>query len=117
MVGESSSDSTAAPVKVTSGAAHVLVSGGYAGPEGLTGQKVSYTTSTQSAAITGTLIDITCTTTAQIAVAANPTAAVATGYYCAAGVTYRLPITTGNKVAIIHSDGSTAGVAYIHPVA
>jgi len=100
----------------TNGAAHVLVSGGYAGPEDLAGVKVSYSTSTQSAALTATVI-VTCTTTAQIAIGSNPTATVATGYYCAAGITYRFPITSGNKVAIIHSDGTTAGVGYIHPVA
>ena len=95
----------------------MAVTGGYIGPQSLTGQKVAYTTSTQSAAITATTIDVTCTTTAQIAIASNPTASVTTGYYCAAGVTYRFPITSGNKVAIIHSDGTTAGTAYIHPVA
>lgn len=99
------------------GPVSVAVIGGYLGIESLSGQKVAYTTSTQSTAITGTAIDVTCTTTAQIAIAANPTATVTTGYYCAAGVTYRLPITSGNKVAIIHSDGTTAGTAYIHPVA
>jgi len=101
-----------------SGAPLVSVSGGYAGPEGLSAvTPVSYDATAASGAITGTLVDVYCTTAANIQIAAAPVAVVATGYPMAAGVTYRFPITSGNKIAAIKMTGSTAGVMYIHPVA
>jgi len=109
---------TPVPQNSINGAACVVVSGGYAGPEGLAAvTPVSYDATAASGAVTGTLVDVTCTTAAVIQIAATPVAVVATGYYCAAGITYRFPITSGNKVAAIKATGSSAGVMYLHPVA
>lgn len=101
----------------TGGAAHVAVTGGYAGPEtpgANQGVSVAYTaTHGETAAITGTLVDVLCTTAAFIAIAASPVATTS-GYYCAAGVTYRFPITSGNKVSAVQA--AAGGTLYVHPV-
>jgi len=105
------------------GAAHVLVSGGYTGPENEAseGQTVAVGgTSAASAAITGTGVDIifipdaTTTLGCFIQIAGTPVAVANDDYYIAANTTYRFPITSGNKVACIQS--VAAGDIYIHPV-
>lgn len=100
----------------TNGAAHVTLVGGYAGPRGLTGQAVAIgAASAQSTPVTGSLVDVTATVACFLAIGANPTAAASTGYYLAANTTYRLPITSGDKIAVIQA--SSAGTLYVHPVA
>jgi hypothetical protein len=86
------------------------------GPEGDTngGETVSYTaTAGTSAALTADFIDVTCTTDSFVAIASAPTATT-DGYFCSAGLTYRFPITSGNKVSAIRL--TTDGTMYIHPV-
>ena len=112
----------------TDGAAHVLISGGYSGPETeiSEGQTVAVGgTSAASAAIVGTVIDVIYIPDANgfgdftgdgcfIQIAAAPTAVADDDYYIAPNITYRFPITSGNKVAVIQS--VAAGDLYIHPV-
>lgn len=94
------------------------------GPQGAsTGDDVSLTTSSaQSGAITGTVVDVTCTADCFIAIGSNPTAVVCSGgagsagacYFMAGGITYRFPITSGNKIAGIVATGTAT--LYWHPV-
>ena len=94
----------------------VTVHGGRAGPEGHenAGETVAYTlTAGTSAAIVGTIVDVTCTTDAYVAIGSS-VAATSSGYFCAAGQTYRFPITSGNTVSAIQV--SAGGNLHVHPV-
>jgi len=110
-------------VEETSGAAHVLVAGGYAGPENEVseGQTVAVgAASAASAVIAGTVVDVifipdaATTLGCFIQIATAPVAVANDDYYIASNTTYRFPITTGNKIACIQS--AAAGDIYIHPV-
>jgi len=115
LVGKDSSDD---PVAVGVTASGQLMTSGDVGPEAHDGQgeSVSYTgTAGTSAAITGTIIDVTCTTDAFVAIGAAPTAvADGTDYFVSGGLTYRFPITSGNKISAIQL--SSGGTMYVHPV-
>jgi len=105
------------PQKGSSGSAHTYEMNGLAGPSGnaLMGVSVAYAAAAgNTAAITGTAIDLLCTTAAFICISQAGTAATASGYYCAAGVTYRFPITTGDIVSAIQV--AAGGTVYAHPV-
>jgi len=94
-----------------------IAGGGHEGPQGNSGTGLSVAVgaaSTASAAITATLIDIVATTECFIQIAASPVAVVNDDYYVPKNTTYRFPITSGNKVAVIQS--AAAGTLYIHPV-
>lgn len=94
-----------------------IVGGGLSGPSGNTGngQVVAFTgTSAQSTAITATVIDLTATEDCFIAIALSPAAAANSDYFMPKNSTYRFPMTTGHKVAVIQA--TTGGNLYIHPV-
>ena len=107
---------------VTSGAAHVSNVG--AGPElssdsaGTTadGEALAYTTTTQSAAITGILVDVFADTADNLAFIEVGSAPVATtaSYPIKGRTSYRIRITSGNKIAVLQD--SAGGTLYIHPV-
>ena len=94
------------------GSGHLLVgtagTGSARGPEGTAvGAKVALTAaSAQSAAVTGSYVDVTCDTDCYVLIAANPTAVVDTSYKVNAYTTYRFPITSGNKIAALVASGT-----------
>ena len=74
------------------------------------------TSSAQSAAISGNQAIVHCTVAAFVRRGANPTAlSNGTDLYLPAGVTFRLSINRGEKLALITPSGS--GTAYITPEA
>lgn len=89
--------------RLTDGAAHVYALP--AGPEGAAaGEAISNTASSQqTAAITGDTIDVSTDSTDDvfIEIGSDPTAVADTSYHICSNQTYRFPITSGNKVAVI----------------
>lgn len=68
--------------------------------------------SQQTAAIAATAVDIQADTVCYIAIGANPTAALNTGYRIPANAPIRLGMTSGSKIAVI----GTSGNFWCHPV-
>ena len=115
-------DTTTSPQttkRITASELRNFIMGAYLGPESEVGegQTVAYTdTAANSTAITGSYVDITCTTDAYIRIdSGSPVpAATSADYFCSAGLTYRFPITSGNIVSAIRA--TTSGDMHIHPV-
>lgn len=99
----------------TNNAVHVRLSDSAAGPEGANaGEALAVTSSSgQSAAITGTLVDVIADAVCFIELGDSPTAVTGTSYRIAADTTYRFPITSGNKLAAITA---TTANLWLHPV-
>ena len=116
----------------TGGAAHVIVSGGYVGPESELSEGQTVAVGAASAktgsAIVGTTVDVIYVPDLnafgdfindgcfiQIAPQATVEAVANDDYYIAPNTTYRFSITSGYGIACIQSSATTGDI-YIHPV-
>lgn len=92
----------------TAGAPHSVVVDSIAGPRGASaGGTIAISgSSQQTAVISETLVDVSCDTVCYLAIGAAPVAALNTSYRLTANTTYRFPIVSGDKLAVIGTTGN-----------
>ena len=90
----------------------VVVNGNYLTPRTQSGTSVAYSAvAGLTGAVSGSVIDVVCTTDAYVAIGDGATA-TANGYFVAKNVTYRFGCTPGHTVSAIQD--SSAGSLKVH---